>query len=466
MPSGLRDEVRAFFAQGVQRLRRGPLSLAAPAPPWSLPRFLQAAAAALPPCGGLQSTFFAPPGEIAVAGAGSCWQIDARPGPGQGPGNDGEPLAPRIKALFREIETIHMDGLDGLAAAPRLYGGLAFAPGERHWPPWSSFGDGRFVLPRWSSGHDGERGFLRLCLAPDDDGAAAMQEFDAIRAAMATPPAPARDLQGAARVEVEEPSPDRWARYVHQILQAVDQGAVEKVVAARRTILSVAGRPPPTAVLAALCAEHPGCTPFLFRSAGASFLGATPELLVRRAGGEIRTEALAGTAPRTEAGAEALLRSEKDRAEHALVVREILAALRPLCEELRAADAPALRPLRDMLHLHTPIRGRLRGDTHVLDLVAALHPTPAVGGVPRAQAWRIIAAHEPQGRGWFAGPIGWIDGHGDGTFAVALRAGVLLDRRAYLYAGAGIVRGSDPASEYQETALKQRALLRALGAAA
>lgn len=461
MPSELGAEVRAFFAQGVQRLRRGPISLTAPAPRWSLPRFLQAAAAALPPSGGLQSTYFAPPGEIAVAGAGSCWQIDA----GRG---DGEALAPRIRALFRELQAIEMGGADALTgpdAAPRLYGGLAFAPGARHWPPWSPFGDGRFVLPRWSCGHDGARGLLRLCLAPDDDGAAALQELDAICAAMKTSPQlrAGRDPQEA-RVEAEEPNPDRWARYVRQILQAVDQGAVEKVVAARRTILSVAGKPLPTAVLAALCAEHPGCTPFLFRCAGASFLGATPELLVRRRGGEIRTEALAGTAPRTEG--EALLRSEKDRAEHALVVREILAALQPLCSALQAAEAPALRPLRDLVHLHTPIRGALREDTHVLELVAALHPTPAVGGVPRAQAWRIIADHEPQGRGWFAGPIGWIDGSGDGTFAVALRAGVLLDRRAYLYAGAGIVRGSDPASEYQETALKQRALLRALGAAA
>ena len=115
------------------------------------------------------------------------------------------------------------------------------------------------------------------------------------------------------------------------------------------------------------------------------------------------------------------------------------------------------------MHLHTPLTGVLREAVHVLDLVAAVHPTPAVGGVPRQDSVAWIAAHEPDPRGWYAGPVGWFDAGGDGEFAVAIRSGVLEARRAHVYAGAGIVAASDPAAEYAETSVKQRSILRALG---
>jgi isochorismate synthase EntC len=145
------------------------------------------------------------------------------------------------------------------------------------------------------------------------------------------------------------------------------------------------------------------------------------------------------------------------------VVEAIREALAPLCSSLEVPTEPRIRRLRHVLHLQTSITGRLDSDVHVLDLVEALHPTPAVGGVPTIEALRCIAELESQPRGWYAGPVGWFDQTGDGEFAVAIRSGLVRGRHAFVYAGAGIVRDSDSTKEYEETGLKQRALLDALG---
>jgi menaquinone-specific isochorismate synthase len=201
-------------------------------------------------------------------------------------------------------------------------------------------------------------------------------------------------------------------------------------------------------------------TRFAFRPGETAFVGATPERLVARRGLSVASEALAGSAARSEA----LLASRKDLGEHGFVVREIARRLRPLCRSLTVGERPDVRELRHVLHLHTPIEGVLAEPTHVLELVEALHPTPAVAGVPTDGALAWIAARESAPRGWYAGPVGWLDGDGDGEFAVALRSGVVDGARAWLYAGAGIVRDSDPRAEYDELELKQRALAAALGA--
>jgi isochorismate synthase EntC len=157
-----------------------------------------------------------------------------------------------------------------------------------------------------------------------------------------------------------------------------------------------------------------------------------------------------------------LLESGKDSREHEFVVSEILRLLGPLTSELTPGKREVHR-LRTVLHLRTPIRGRLREASHVLELVGKLHPTPAVGGVPTAAAIEFITRHEPDERGWYAGPVGWFDAAGDGRFVVALRSGVVTGQHAELYAGAGIVRDSNAPSEFDETRWKLAALLGALG---
>jgi isochorismate synthase len=208
----------------------------------------------------------------------------------------------------------------------------------------------------------------------------------------------------------------------------------------------------------------PLCARFCLRVGRKTFIGATPERLVLRNGRNLTTEALAGSVSASDPNAERkLLDSKKDRREHALVVAAIQDVLAPLCNELHIPEAPEVRRLESIYHLRTPIEGCLREDVHILELVDHLHPTPAVGGLPRAPALAFIDSHESAERGWYAAPVGWVDAAGNGEFVVALRSGLIAGDKVHLYAGAGIVEGSESSAEYAETELKLAGMLGALG---
>jgi menaquinone-specific isochorismate synthase len=353
---------------------------------------------------------------------------------------------------------------DVVAPPPRLYGGFSFAPG-RLAAPWHEFGDGEFVLPVCSYGIDQGAAWLRVVVSEWHEPARRHRWVGAteeLLGRLATV-AGALAAQSLPRTtDVAEASPDLWRQQVQEIRDAIAAERCEKIVAARSTTITLADAPPITAVLARLGATHGDCFRFCIRHGGTSFVGASPERLIARRGRDIETAALAGTAP-VGAAAE-LLRSAKDRGEQAPVVRAIRAILEPLCATLEVPDEPRIRTLPGMLHLQTPIRGTLGASPqHVIELARALHPTPAVGGFPTAAALAWIAEHEPESRGWYAGPVGWFDAAGDGELAVAIRSGLLTATKAHLYAGAGIVRDSDPDAELAETRLKLRALSAALG---
>lgn len=394
-----------------------------------------------------------PPAGPAFAGAGIAARIDV-----VGHARLDE-LRARAAELWPRVTHVDLAGSGG-ETRPRLFGGLAFAPGAAATAPWEQFGDGSFTLPRWCYGRDGERAWLTAAIAePSGADPYAVAEQLAVRVrAIASAGIPASQPSSAMRVD--QLAYDRWEREVQAVRADIAAGASAKIVLARRAAIELSAPADPIAVLARLGAHHPGCFRYGFRRGETTFLGATPERLIGKAGARIATQALAGTiAP---GRADELLASAKDAGEHELVVCAIRDALAPLCAELSVPAAPQVRALRHMLHLETPIAGVLRAPGHVLDLVEALHPTPAVGGVPTARAVRWIAEREPDARGWYAGPVGWFDAAGDGELAVAIRAGVLRGQRAFVYAGAGIVAGSDPRAEYDETAAKQRALLGAL----
>jgi menaquinone-specific isochorismate synthase len=249
---------------------------------------------------------------------------------------------------------------------------------------------------------------------------------------------------------------------VEAIRARIGGGDFEKVVAARQTTLSFESEVDPADVLAELALSQSSCTRFAFRFGGATFVGSSPERLIRRDGLSIDTEALAGSNRTGDAGRLELLASSKDRAEHEPVLREIVSNLSPLCDGLEYPDVPEVRTLRHLLHLRTPVKGRLKAPLHVLSLVERLHPTPAVGGFPTRDAVRFIVEHEPLARGWYASPVGSFDASGNGEFAVALRSGVITGRDVVLFAGGGIVRDSNPESEFTETRLKLAALQAAL----
>ena len=247
---------------------------------------------------------------------------------------------------------------------------------------------------------------------------------------------------------------EQWRVMVDRALIDIARGRLEKIVLARAVRID-ADRPfDVPAVLAHLRRSQPGCIVYADRG----FLGASPELLVRKVGAAVTARPLAGTAIETAA----LVRSAKDAHEHRLVVDAVLQTLRRCCSDVHA-DGPSPLELADVSHLATTVTARAdAAATSIADLVAALHPTPAVAGTPREVALDAIDAMEPVARGRYAGPCGWIDRNGDGEFVVALRGGEIDGAHAVIHAGAGIVAGSDPAAEWAETQQKLTPMLQAL----
>lgn len=292
---------------------------------------------------------------------------------------------------------------------------------------------------------------------------------------------PARGSPVAARLRAE-PAPETYARAVAEALRVMARetgrsGALEKIVLARTLAARARTAIDPGAVLGRL-ARDPSVTAFGVALPGPAgevqprrmLVGATPELLLGKRGARISSHPLAGSAPRwrdpcEDAGAAmGLARSEKDRREHALVVDYILDILAPHCRQLGTPDGMGLASTRSMWHLGTRIEGVLRDETTPSALLAAeLHPTPAVCGTPRERAACLIRSLEPVARDFYAGVVGWSNACGDGAWYVSIRCAEIRGAEARLYAGAGIVPGSDPIAETAETAAKFGALLDALG---
>lgn len=253
-----------------------------------------------------------------------------------------------------------------------------------------------------------------------------------------------------------------WDDAIEAALADIGAGAYAKVVLAREVTVDADAPFDLRAVLRRLRSQQPGC--ILYADAG--FVGATPELLIRRWGRDFESRPMAGTAPgsvATEVAAR-LAASGKDAREHRFVVDAVHDALAPVAARIDVPDAPVVEHFGSLAHLVTPIRGRLRDDDAMsaLDLARLLHPSPAVGGTPTDAALDAITRLEPFDRGPYAGPVGWVDARGDGAFAVALRGAEIEGPHALLRAGAGIVAGSHPDAEWAETVAKFEPMLRAL----
>lgn len=263
--------------------------------------------------------------------------------------------------------------------------------------------------------------------------------------------------------------PNIWQRSVADAIERINRGEVDKVVLAR-DIVGISSQPLDARnILTWLSAHYPECWAF----AVDGLLGATPELLVRRNGESVTSRVLAGTVRRGQDKtadlnlAEALMASDKERGEHEYAVSSVAQALAAHCLDLDVPDEPELLRLANVQHLATDIHGVLADAVPVLTLAASLHPTAAVCGTPTERAAALIRSLEGMDRGRYAGPVGWMDSSGDGEFGIALRCGEIDPddhRRIRLFAGCGIVAGSDPASEYAETSAKLEPMRKALTA--
>jgi len=345
---------------------------------------------------------------------------------------------------------------------PRIFAGFAFDPrNELRDESWGPFGGYQFLLPRLVLERaDGGWSGSAVVVPGDPSDPQAFAEILA------------HAIGGAGNTGQPAPPAERgldaesWERAVDRAVRDIRAGAYEKVVLARSADVPTSATK--DVVLGALAERYPTTFVFSFETEGATWLGASPERLVALEGGVVRVASLAGSRPRGATPEEddrlgrELFESAKERAEHAVVVEAVRDALEPACDSLEIPDGPELMRVANIQHLHTPVTGHVREGVDVLDLVERIHPTPAVGGWPRCESLAAIRELEGMDRGWYAAPIGWLDFAGDGEFAVALRSALLRGGRAVLFAGAGIVEGSNPAEELAETELKFRPLRGAL----
>jgi menaquinone-specific isochorismate synthase len=338
-------------------------------------------------------------------------------------------------------------GLPG--SGPVVFGSIAFDP---------TAGTSVFVVPEVVVGRRDGQTWVTVTGEADDD-----------RAVVETSPQDAATSIGRLAYADGALDPVTWCGAVAAAVRRIDAGELDKVVLAR-DLLVTADRPlDPRRLLLRLAQRFPDTWTFAVEG----LLGATPELLLRRTGRHLDARVLAGTAPRG-AGADddrlaaGLAESAKDHAEHGYAVTSLADALRPFVDELHVPEHPAVLTLPNVRHLASDVHGRQRDgdDTGLLELVGAVHPTAAVCGSPTATAARVIAELEGMDRGRYAGPVGWLDARGDGEFGLALRCAELTGaqggRQARLFAGCGIVSGSDPIAELAETQAKLAAFQAAL----
>ncbi len=356
---------------------------------------------------------------------------------------------------------------------PLLLGGFGFHDEPTTSPTWEGFEAGCMTLPALLLSTTPEGSWLTASMVVEPDGVPPSTMVDSLDQTWAyladaevRPAGPARQ-----RLVVRRRTPDAatWRGSVARLAGAVGRGRLDKAVLSREITLAAASEIDITGVLRRLEASAPESTVFAVSRGPRTFVGATPERLASLHQRELRTMAMAGSARRSddpaedEALAQRLLESDKEREEHAVVVEMLRDALSPVTVELSIPRSPQVVRFRHVQHLVSLVSGRLVDDADVLTIVERLHPTPAVGGTPRELALELIAEEESHARGWYAGPLGWIDQHGDGEFVVALRSGVIEGDTATLYAGCGIVADSDPEREWDESSAKLQALGSALG---
>ncbi len=365
------------------------------------------------------------------------------------------PKDPRDAGLLHD----HLSAVPELAAGDprvRYYGGLRFDPETEPAGEWAAFGAFHFVLPRFELLLEGEETTL-VCnlLLPRDAGR--RREILGQIDFLALPEERTGQVELPLPVSRKDtPDYEGWKRNIEWSLSAFDNTSLDKVVLARRAEFGFAGEPDPVTLFDNLKAATPGCSHFYIEpEAGTAFVGASPERLFRREDRVVRSEAVAGTRPRSHSAAadaglrEELLGSEKDRAEHGYVRRGIRETLEGLCDEVEVDGDTSEMKLARGRHLVSRVSGVLREGVGDADLLQALHPTPAVGGYPKDEARTAIRELEPFDRGLYAGPVGWVGGAG-AEFAVGIRSGLVRGRRVALFSGAGIVAGSTSEGEWAE----------------
>ena len=356
---------------------------------------------------------------------------------------------------------------------PRFLGGHSFNPKADSDNTWGSFPRACYILPECLATLNPDGCWLTISkmVTKNDNPNSLLREFSRNcthyekRLPVTLPP--------IRHVPVDKykdiPNRKEYDEIIYSVLEEIRPEKLEKVVISRSHQVKVGKGFSVVSAVQVLRNMYPKCTNFFFSFPKAGiFFGSTPERLIRKNGQQINTEALAGTIDRgrnmeeDRLLAETLFDSHKEREEHRFVIDQIKGRLETIIPELEIPYEPQILKLKNVQHLKTPISGVLENGEKILDLVKLLHPTPAVAGTPMKRAMEVIGKLEPHDRGWYSGPVGWIDPKGNGDFFVALRSALVKDEEAHIFVGGGIVSESLPEQEWHETELKLQPIISAL----
>lgn len=378
--------------------------------------------------------------------------------------------------------TVSFSSLTHSLSGLHFLGGFSFQnqPQEYH---WKGFGTASFVIPEWLLLRDGQLSLLTITTKVQhgtliEELKATVRDsihdiVDSIRNLTKNeqkfPENYPKEFHNGYKISIPDDAEFVWKSTILKTKERINKGEFKKIVLAREVCIELQNEPCATQMLNYLRNEYPTCYTFMVRlHRHATFLGCTPEKLVALRSTFILTDGLAGTISRGKTATEdtilerRLLQSDKDLIEHGFVVDAIGNRLKDITHNINYPFQPGIRKYQNVQHLYTPITASVNKHVSPLEIVEKLHPTPAVGGYPREQTLHQIQSLEKIDRGWYAGPVGWINTHGRGEFCVAIRSGLLQQGHARFFAGCGIVADSDPQSEWNETNLKLIPMISAL----
>ncbi|QDP40940.1 isochorismate synthase [Radiobacillus deserti] len=371
------------------------------------------------------------------------------------------------KSLLKEASIYNAFQVPG--TGPVAFGGGSFDPDKKSTKLWKEFKETQFRIPSYLLTITNGETYVTFnaMVASDEDTVSIRQDMLLAKQYLL---AEQKGLPaGPSIVQKEEIASDQWKELVEKATNEIKSGQAKKIVLAREMRVDFEEDASLSSILYQLHESQTNSFIFAFENERDCFLGASPERLVRLQDNELLSTCLAGTAPRGVTREEdekigaALLADEKNREEHDFVVQMIRNAVEACCEQVHVPSDPVLYPLRNLQHLYTPVQAVLKKGYSILDVVQRLHPTPALGGLPREESMMFIREFEQLDRGWYGAPIGWMDAYQNGEFAVAIRSALLQGKSASLFAGCGVVKDSEPEAEYQETMIKFTPMLSVLG---
>jgi menaquinone-specific isochorismate synthase len=357
------------------------------------------------------------------------------------------------------------------AVGPLLVGGFSFDPTKRKTSLWEDFPEAQFYLPKYVLTIEDDNTWLttNVLVSEYDHSDQVFKAISVEEEALFSKVNDVIHVSAPSIIKKHEIQVEEWLKSVETVVSHINEEKLEKVVLARELKIEANEAIEVIFVLSKLLENQSSSYIFAIESGGSTFIGATPERLIKKENDKILSTCLAGSIKRgcsdeeDKQLAESLLDDPKNLAEHKFVVDMITTELSEVCMSITKPSQPTIFKARDIQHLYTPIVGEVRKDVNLLSIVERLHPTPALGGYPQQKALEEIRMYEQLDRGWYAGPIGWLDGAGNGEFAVAIRSGLIRQHEASLFAGCGIVAKSEASKEYEETNIKFKPMLAAIG---